>query len=399
MKSNLTVDDLVADKESKQPIGRNAKETVARQRAKLEADDVKRIEKQLSTLARRKAHEDRIVEHFEDHLDDCIGRKTFSIRIPTPMPPRPKCKATPEEAVLVISDPHVGKIVLPQQTLGFGDYNLKKFFDELHFLEQTVTRMIQNNIHNPVQRLHVLLLGDLVEGMLSHASEIPMRELVADQVLVASLAFYQFIARISRVVPELIVRGVPGNHGRFPNQKKPPTENRFSNFDFIVMGQIESLFRCAGPSNVKVLLEENPFQVFDIFQWRFKIGHGDHLKGGDKALGIPAHSMARDINTTTQRYAAIGKQAPDYFLVGDKHRHMSASTARGRYMVNGSWFECDGYAMAENFSPNRPFQMFFGVHPTIGKTWQYDLFLDKAPAVEMQYDLPERLMEKVLAND
>ena len=130
-------------------------------------------------------------------------------------------------------------------------------------------------------------------------------------------------------------------------------------------------------------------------------------------MGVPSHAIGREINATTQRYAARlatalqdgsikkldqvrGQLPPDYYIVGDKHRHMSLSTSRGRYMVNGAFYDGDGYAITENFPPGRPFQLFFGVHPKIGKSWSYELMLDLAPSLDaLPYQLPERMREKL----
>lgn len=362
-------------------------------RLKLAQSEIGELHKRHKKLLNRAAEEDRMVEVYDERVREHLG-SGFKIEIP-PLPKITHSKASDEEAVIVISDTHIGKIVEPSQTLGFGNYNLKVFFDRLHFAEQTATSLLREKVANPISRIHVLILGDIIEGMLGHASEIPMRELVADQVLVASTALYQFVARLARLAP-VTVRGLGGNHSRWPTMKRTPTENTYSNFDFIVLGQMEALFRQAGPKNVTMILEENPFQVFDIQGWRFKIGHGDHLKGGDKALGVPAHAIGREVNATTQRYNARGQKAPDYYIVGDKHRHMSVQTATGRYMVNGAWFTDCPYAMSANFTPGKPFQMLFGIHKKFGKTWSYDIALDLAKPVELQYDLPPRLREKVL---
>lgn len=348
-------------------------------------------------LLEKTAEDNEIIETFRETIQTAFSRGQFNVVIPPPAAPRARSSRTAEEAVLVISDSHVGKIFELQHTLGFGEYNPKIYLDRAWFLQNTVTRLLQENVGNPVQKLHVLFDGDLVEGLLNHAQEVPNRQLVADQVLLAATVFYQFVVGLSRVVPSVVVRAqAGGNHGRWGTQKKVPTENRYSNYDFLVMGFIQQLVEASGPSNIKVELTEGAFDVFDIFDWRFKVGHGDHLKGGDKALGVPAHSIGREINATTQRYNSIGQKAPDYYIVGDKHRYVGVATATGRYLINGAWFTDDEYAMVSNFSPCRPFQLFFGVHPKHGKSWSYDLNLHNAPSLKgVPYALPQRLLNKL----
>jgi len=344
-------------------------------------------------LLHRAVVEEQVINEFRSVVRDALMTGALKIEAPA-RPAKAKRPGSDEEAVLVLSDSHVGKIVLPDHTLGFGDYNPAVFLDRLRFVEETVIRLLTENVANPVRRLNIIFLGDLVEGMLNHAQEIPSRWLVADQVLLASLAFHQFITHVAAHVPEVVCRGVSGNHSRWPSQKKCPTENRHSNFDFIVMGQIAALLEAAGPKHARFDLHEGAFQVFDLFHWRFKISHGEHLRGGDAALGIPAHAIGREQNATTQRYAARGQRPPDYYIVGDKHRPFAGPTATGRYMINGAWFAEDEFALSQNFCPCRPFQLFFGVHPKHGKSWAYDLNLDAAPTrMATPYVLPARLRE------
>jgi len=346
-------------------------------------------------LLTRAVVEEQVIDEFRSAVEEALATGNLQIELPK-QPKKADKPGQDEEAVLVISDSHVGKVVSPDHTLGFGHYNPRIFLDRLKFVESTVIRLLSENVANPISRLNILFLGDLVEGSLNHAQEIPNRWLVADQVLLASIAFHQFITRISAYVPEIVCRGVGGNHARWANQKKVPTENRYSNFDFIVMGQIAALIEATGQEHVHFDLEENAFQVFDLKTWRFKVGHGDHLRGGDAALGIPAHSIGREQNATTQRFAARGERPPDYYIVGDKHRPFVGPTATGRYMINGAWFADDEFALNQNFCPCRPFQLFFGVHPKHGKSWSYDLNLDAGQTFsDVPYTLPARLLKHV----
>lgn len=368
--------------------------TVEEARANYRTQQAKDAVREYNKLLTRVAAEREIIDQFKDVVSHALS-ETLHIFVSPPPTPK-KSSHSEEQAVLVISDSHVGKYVSPHRTLGFGNYSPTIFLDRLAFIEEAVSSLILHHVVNPVEELNILLLGDLVEGMLSHSEEVPERLFVADQVLLASLAFYQMIAGLASVVPKVTCRGVVGNHGRWPSQKKMPTAGRFSNFDFVVMGQVQALLEAAGPSNAVFILEEDPFQVFDIYSWRFKVGHGDHLRGGDKSMGIPAHAIGREQNATTQRYAAKGMRPPDYYIVGDKHRAFVGPTATGRFLINGAFFSEDEFAMSMNFSPCRPFQLFFGVHPDHGRSWSYDLSLDNAKAgAGKKFKLPARLTEKL----
>lgn len=360
------------------------KELLEQARGELSRSRQKRLRRDYEKLLATRAWEDETLDVFRAIIERSLG-SGFSPRIPEPVVE--KGKGDPEAAVLCIGDSHVGKIVRPDRTLGFEEYNLDVFSNRAWHLQETAIKLMTRKLFRPPKVLWVFFLGDLVEGALHHHQEIPQRELVAEQVLYAAHTFYQMLGAISRVVP-VKVRGVTGNHGRWPGQAKVPTENRFSNFDWITMGMVKAMTDLTLGDRVEFKLSKAPFLVEDVEGWRIKVGHGDHLRGGDKAMGVPAHAIGREVNATTQRYAARGEKPPAFYIVGDKHRKMELPTATGRYLVNGAFFDADDYGIHANFTPNRPHQMFFGMDREKGRTWTYDIALDLAKT-QHGYTYPE----------
>lgn len=348
---------------------------LASARDRLASDRAKRTIRAAERALEARAWEEETVGIFREAIAGC---RTAPLLIP-PRSRRPAKGRLSETAILCIGDSHVGKIVRPDATLGFGNYNLDIFSHRAWHLANVVSMLMEEKLSAPPRELVIFFLGDLVEGGLSHGAEIPSRELVADQVLYAAHTFYQVIARLSAIAP-IRVRGIVGNHGRWPGMKKMPTEARHSNLDFIVLGMIEAMAKLALPDRVSMQVSRSAFHLEEVEGHRIKIGHGDSLRGGDKALGIPAHAIGREINATTQRYSARGERPPAYYLVGDKHRKLEVPTATGRFLINGAWFDGDEFALHSNFTPNAPHQVFFGMDREIGKTWSYDVFLERAKA-------------------
>ena len=143
--------------------------------------------------------------------------------------------------------------------------------------------------------------------------------------------------------------------------------------------------------------------LVDVNGYRFCLSHGDELKGGDKALGVPSHSIGRKISSWAQRTGATGQQPISYFVVGDKHRQIVLPTAGGQFLINGAWPGVDPYSLQGSFSPNRPSQLFFGVHRKYGKTWDYTIYLDaplvgQKPLHQLGFNLPKNLAETVLTH-
>lgn len=173
---------------------------------------------------------------------------------------------------------------------------------------------------------------------------------------------------------------------RWQSQKRMPTENRFSNLDMFLYALVQAL--TADIPTIRWELDQQPFKVFNVYDWVFYAAHGDHLRGGDKALGIPNHAFGRQISTTTQLFNKYGKAAPNYYLTGHLHREITLPHATGSVMVNGGFPGLDNYALSENFNPVDPTQRFCFIHPKYGKTAEYSLSLKFA--TDGRYEIPNQ---------
>jgi hypothetical protein len=175
-----------------QALLRKIKKTLPKKESWTAPDDLDTARQQLTnkrttelrrdyhTLLTRVAAEREMIDQFREVAKEALDDKLIiNVR---PPPARPKSSFSKEHAVLVISDSHIGKFVSPDRTLGFGDYSPAIFLDRLAFMRDAVTSLIEHHVANPVEELHILFLGDLVEGMLNHSEEIPERMYAADPV-------------------------------------------------------------------------------------------------------------------------------------------------------------------------------------------------------------------------
>ncbi|HYG24511.1 MAG TPA: hypothetical protein VEH04_17160 [Verrucomicrobiae bacterium] len=311
----------------------------------------------------------------------------------SPLPPvvkvRPKSKSTPQSAVLLFSDTHVGKVVRPDQTLGFGRYDFPMFLARLKYLEESVISILGNHTTMHVDELVVAMLGDHLDGALAHGSEAGQRSTLFSQFYLAGHATAQFLRVLSAHVPKIRIKTVVGNHTRWQNQKKMPTENRFSNLDMFFYALVEALTRDI--KNIDWDLNPQPFAIFQVQGYTFHAAHGDHLRGGDKALGIPNHAIGRELSTKAQLFTKHGRQAPHYYICGHLHRDIQLPHALGDVTINGGFPGLDGYSLTENFNPIDPTQTLFFVHPKFGKTAQYKLSLKFADVgADAPYQLPQQ---------
>lgn len=299
---------------------------------------------------------------------------------------RPNSTHSPQSAVLLLSDTHIGKVVKPEQTLYFGDYNFPKFLSRLKHLEERTVSILLDHTHSRINKLVVAMLGDMVDGSLSHGAEAGQINTVFTQVYAGAHAVAQFLRNLSRYVP-LQIETVVGNHGRWGTQKKMPTKNRYSNLDMFFYALVQSLVRDI--KTITFTLNEQPFKTFKVEETLIWIGHGDHLRGGDKAMGIPVHSIARQLSQTAQMHAKAGRQVPNIYCVGDKHKRIELPHANGDFIINGAFPGYDEYAHASNFTDTGADQKLFLIHPTYGRSATYNIYLTQAADAPDAYEIPK----------
>lgn len=285
----------------------------------------------------------------------------------------PRSDSAAQSAVLMFSDQHVGKFVSPSQTLGFGGYDFDIFLARLKYLEESVLSIVHKHTTAHVDELVVAMLGDTLDGNLSHAAEMGQHSTLFSQFFGAGHAIAQFFRNLAPHFPKMRIQTAVGNHTRWSNQKKMPTQNRFSNLDMFTYALVQAL--TADIKNIEWSLNEQPVSVFDVKGFSFMAMHGDTLRGGDKSLGVPNHAFGRQVSVTAQLFAKRGQRPPNYYLTGHLHRGISLPHASGEILVNGGFPGIDGYGLAENFAPVDPIQRLLFVHPKFGRTSEYPLSL------------------------
>jgi hypothetical protein len=289
-----------------------------------------------------------------------------------------------QDAVLLLSDTHIGKVVEPDQTMGLGNYNLEIFLRRLGRLERSIKSILMDHTTTCVPRIHVCMLGDMLDGALIHSVEAGQHNTLFEQFYTASHALAQFLRGLSTIA-EIQVWTSVGNHPRWQNQRKMPTTNTYSNLDQFLYAYTQALVG----SNINFNLDKQPFARFKVQGWNFLATHGTHLRGGDKVLGIPAHSIGRNVMAQSQLAVRSNSDVPNYYCVGHLHRPMELPHTLGDFIVNGGFPGVDGFGLMEAFNSSYPLQKFFLVHPKFGKTAEYKLRLDFGDEEEHGYVIPE----------
>lgn len=315
-----------------------------------------------------------------------IAPRAYDPAPPVLNPPHDHQHGSPQSAVLMLSDTHIGQVVTPEQTLGLGGYNFEIFLRRLARLERSVRSILLDHTTTAVPEIVVAMLGDMIHGALTHSVEAGQVNTLFTQFYSAGHALAQFLRGLSALAPVRVYTAV-GNHPRWQNQKKMPTDNRFSNLDQFLYAYVQALLRDC--PKVHMQLTEQPFSRFEVQGFNFLAGHGDHLRGGDKNLGIPNHAIGRNVQVHSQLSMRSQQPVPNYFLVGHLHRPITIPTTLGEFIVNGGFPGLDGFALMEAFNSSYPSQKFFLVHSKFGRSATYDLRLDLGDKVPHHYSIPE----------
>lgn len=341
--------------------------------------EYKRVSKMLEEERWKKTEVEALIEQV-----DSLAPKSYDPAPKVEWPARHQGSA--QSAVLLLSDQHVGQVVEPDQTLGFGGYNIQTFLLRLKRLEQAVYSILHDHVTTPIEELVVPMLGDMLHGCLGHATEAGQRHTLFEQFFIAAHANAQFLRNISALVPKVRIYTAVGNHTRWQNQHKMPTDNRYSNLDQFVYAMVQGLTRDI--PTMEWHLDKQPFAIFDVQGWTFMGGHGDNLRGGDKALGIPAHSIGRNVSSTMGLRARAHQSLVNYYLFGHVHKPLQIPHTLGEIITNGGFPGVDGYGLAEGFQAYWPSQKFMLIHPTYGRAACYDLRLDFPPQGNETYQIP-----------
>jgi len=352
---------------------------------KLEVEELRRSERMRVNDAKDQILEQRIVEAFTEQLRD------FQPALSILPPPPAAAPGTALTGVLVVSDAHIGQVVDPDEIEHLGGYNPAVAMARIRLLEEKAIAILRGK--PSLERLLVLFGGDIVHGNLGHSLEEEVSPIAA-QVDLALNVFFQFLTGLAQVVPQIEVHGVVGNHGRWPGSRKMPSSVRYSNLDGIFYGSLASALRFSKIPNISFEERLSSRRLIEVGGTTIQLQHGDEVRGGGFCTG----GMNREVTNSSLRNLQVGRRAPTYFVMGDKHSSASLPYGRGAFIVNGSFVGADPFGL--NFVPSPPSQTLFFLHPEEGKTETHEIRLDAARVANpLPYELKpslQKLIEKFL---
>jgi hypothetical protein len=206
-----------------------------------------------------------------------------------------------EEAVLCLSDWHYGQVT----NNIWNSYNTEICKERVSKLFGKVANALQEH---GIKKLHIVLLGDFVNGAIHTTSRVAAEENTCEQLMHVSEILANFINMLSAYVYEVDVYSTYGNHARIV-QKKDDSIHA-DNLERVIPWWLKQRLKDNDKINI-IDSEYYEFIYFPVCGYNVVCTHGDLDKFRD--LGVTINSIF------TKKY---GKTI-DYTFTGDKH-HLEA---------------------------------------------------------------------------
>lgn len=276
-----------------------------------------------------------------------------------------------EDIVVLISDCQLGQKIDEDEMGGLNAYDIYTFTQRLWLYLRRVKEIVAERraAGKQVRRIHVWLLGDIIEGETIYNGQVHhIEQNVFDQSITASELLSRFITELLTLDAEVEVETIIGNHGRIG--KKGDTALRV-NFDNVVYEYIRlrtqhlPRLKFNGP-------HKSWWRLVSVLGWKFHLSHGDDVKSW---AGIPFYGLARAFLNDYILLAQMKEQFT-YWVAGDKHTQFNMDMGVGEIISNSNFVGTSLFSAKALSKGGRPNQTVFGVTELEGVTWRRPVYLD-----------------------
>ena len=226
------------------------------------------------------------------------------------------------DALLCVTDWHLGMVT----DNIWNKYDIKECVNRVGKLYSKAREYL--TLHK-VNKLHIMVLGDLVNGAIHSTVRVASEEDTCDQLMHASELLAELINRLSKHVNEVHVYSTYGNHARTVQRKEDSIHS--DNMERIIPWWLEWRLK----ENSKVHIEDNDYYEFIYLDI---LGHGIIGVHGDlesfRKLGIDMHTLfSKKYNFDVE-----------YVFSGDKHHYETMDSYGIDNVLVSSLCGTDNYA-------------------------------------------------------
>lgn len=321
-----------------------------------------RLARAYSTLKNTKAD---LVEAVERAVKNGLA----GLYIPAVTQPAADKRKTGEEvAVAIVGDWQLGKKT--------PSYDSKVCEERVMLYGKKVIELTRlQRSHHPVRKLHVWVLGDVIEGVLIFPGQ---------QWLVDSSLYRQITVDGPRILGNFLrlmltefdsvhVTAVIGNHGRLAQKGMYDPESNGDRMLYRITQQLlagEKRLTWAIPDGMG---ERHWYAVDKIGNYSCLLMHGDQIRGG--FAGFPFYGLAKKV--WGWKAGAIPEHFDDV-VFGHWHQNVTVTLNRTIARCNGSTESDNTYAQENLAAMGRPSQRLMFVHPKRGRvSAEYLVWLDE----------------------
>jgi predicted phosphodiesterase len=243
-----------------------------------------------------------------------------------------------KEAILVLSDFHLGEIVLSSELHGINEYNSEIMIKRLN-------RIFYYFVHYckkyEIQKINILLLGDLISG--SHHPELMKTQEFSDIECIFFLQEYltNKILEIEKEFSQIKINILVGNHSRIPEGKPEFKKSAIMNYEYILSKQMKMFFDLIQKDNdikkIDIKVNESLFDIINVADRKFLITHGHILSNGSNSFaGIPYYGLSQQASKLDGAFKQFEHLDFSDIIMGHLHVTSRIKTPIGNIFVNGS---------------------------------------------------------------
>lgn len=228
---------------------------------------------------------------------------------------KPKKKV---DAVMVLSDLHIGEMVFKNETEGYNEYNYKIAERRLFEIADSFLDYIYLNRNGYcIDKLVVIGLSDYISGWihdeLIRTNEFPVPEQCVKSAYLISETLRKLASHFDKVE---FVDFITDNHGRM-FQKTAYKGRARNNFSFMIHHMIASYL--ANIPNIKISKRECIKDIVDVGNYKFLCTHGNDIKSWQN---VPLYGILRAQGREAVKRMVHPEKIFHYQILG--HFHVGA---------------------------------------------------------------------------
>jgi len=318
-----------------------------------------KVQTKYSALLAGHILEDDILGYFTNKIDSMDPIVTDHLKLHD-ITKAKKDNRYDEEAILPLSDFHLGEIVIPEEINDLNCYNLEILEHRLGKLVEDVQKITMRALSGyRLQTLHVPLLGDIVSGAI-HEELVETNEFVAvDMCLHAQRVIVETLLKLHEIFPKINVYSVSGNHGRLTEKMR--FKRGWNNWDYLVGKQVEIQIKhsdCADNFTFDVPKTTIMSKKIGEHNFMFEHGHGIRMYNGIPYYGINRYATDNQVSLLDSHRSTI-----DHFIIGHFHQSAKIPISGASFFMNGSLIGTNEYARNKLHKSANPSVWFFGIVP------------------------------------